>query len=44
MLDPHDDTDVPSGTTDGAQVPWNMLPSQGEKKVGARKPASQAQN
>ena len=26
MDDPHDDTDVPSGTTDGAQMERTLLP------------------
>ena len=26
MLDPHDDTDVPSGTTDGAQMERTLPP------------------
>ena len=33
----------PTITIGMAMVPWNMLPSQGEKKVGARKPASGTQ-
>ena len=27
MLDPHDDTDVPSGTTDGAQMERTLPPA-----------------